>query len=218
MRQVTLRSISDSRVKWVQAAHEVERTDEHVVLSVPVGSPAFSRGGVQGGPRGTFLLPDHMADDLEPRAWRFLDVVMVHRFADSWSTWRWLDADRAWTPGCYVNLERAWTCTDEAVYDTEDLTLDLVIDEMGAITFKDEHELAWAEEQGYYTPADAARIRAIGLEAYGHFSAGGWPLNAAWDRWKPASGLVPALQPGWDRLDRDYEHAGPSLRGDTRSS
>jgi hypothetical protein len=218
MRPVTLRSVSDSRVKWAQAAYEVECTDDHVVLSVPVGSPNLSRGGVRGGPRGTFLLPDLVTDDLQAGAWKILDVVMVHRFGDSWSTWRWLDADRGWTSGCYINLECGWTRSQDSMYDTEDLTLDLVVDDEGHITFKDEHELAWAEDEGYYMPGDAALIRTIGKDAYAHFSARGWPLGADWDQWKPAPGRVPDLQHGWDAVHPDYRHGRPSLRAHTRST
>lgn len=213
MRQVTLRSVSDSQVRWVQAAFEVERTDEHVVLSVPVGSPGLIRGGAKGGPRGTFLLPDRWDDHLEPRAWRVLDVLMVHRFGQGWSTWRWLDDNREWTAGSYINLERDWVCAGDDLYDTEDLTLDLVVDAAGAITFKDEHELAWAEQQGYYPPEDAARIREIGQAAHVHFSSGGWPLNSDWDKWKPSPGLIPSLQTGWAAIDPDYRQPRPSLRG-----
>lgn len=201
MRSIALRMITGGRLRSAHAAFEVDRSSDFVVLSMPVGAPGLGRTGVRGGPRGSFLLPDGWDDEMVPRPWRLLDVVMVHRFADSWSTWRWLDAERHWTPGSYVNLERKWVIGD-STYDTYDLTLDVVVDGDGCVSMKDEDELEWAEGEGVYRLDEAADIRAIGDLAADHCRSGGWPLAADWDRWKtsPDAGL-PALPEGWDQLD-----------------
>lgn len=146
MRSIALRMITGGRLRSAHAAFEVERTSDFVVLAMPVGAPGFGRADARGGPRGSFLLPDGWDEGMEPRPWRLLDVVMVHRFVDSWSTWRWLDADRHWTPGYYINLECSWV-VGESTYDTYDLTLDVVVDEDGYVSMKDEHELDWAERE-----------------------------------------------------------------------
>ncbi|GAB3752516.1 hypothetical protein GCM10028864_30030 [Microlunatus parietis] len=198
---MALRAVQpDGRLKFALAAFELERTDDHVVLYVPVGAPGFNRRGERAGPRGAFLLPDRWEPGLHPRPWRHQDVVMVHRFADEWSTWRWLDDQRDWTPGAYVNLERLWVSRPQT-YDTDDLTLDVVVSPGGDVRLKDEDELAWAEAEGIYAPETAAAIRTIGDRALTHFGNGGWPLDAAWDRWRAPSDLgLPSLPDGWDRV------------------
>jgi hypothetical protein len=197
---IALRIITNGRLRTAIAAFQLERTEEHVVLAVPVGSPGFSRHGTKGGPRGSFLLPDRWDPGLHPRPWRDRDVVMVHRFADEWSTWRWLDEHGSWTAGAYVNIERLWAI-GPAWYDTEDLTLDVVVSDDGALRLKDEDELAWAEQERIYTPQEAAHIRAVGDRAIEHFVVGGWPLEADWDQWRwPAGVGLPRLPAGWDDL------------------
>jgi hypothetical protein len=198
MRSVALRVITDDgRLRAALAAFELHRTAEHVVLCMPVGSPGFGRRGRTGGPRGSFLFPDGWEPGWHRREWRIRDVVMVHRFGDEWSTWRWLTEDRSWQPGAYVNLERAWRIGDDH-YDTDDLTLDVVISEAGEVSLKDEDELAWAEREGIYSTESAARIRRIGDDASAHFAAGGWPLRENWDAWRPPADLgLPSLPAGW---------------------
>lgn len=143
-------------------------------------------------------------------------MVLVHRFAESWSTWRWLTSERTWVAGSYINLERIWL-TGEGLYDTEDLTLDLVLAGDGGLTFKDEDELDWSEAVGTYTPGAAADIRAVGQRAYEHFSGGGWPLDSNWDSWKPppTRGL-PRLPDRWEEVpplvSGASEHEGLATR------
>lgn len=201
MRSVALRVVTDDgRLRAGLAAFEVELTDEYVVLGMPVGSPGFSRKGRTGGPRGSFLYPDGWAPGWYPREWRNLDVVMVHRFGDEWSTWRWLTKDRSWQPGAYVNLERDWRVGDDH-YDTDDLTLDVVVSGDGTVSLKDEEELDWAERDGIYTGESATKIRTIGAAAASHFAAGGWPLEANWDAWRPPSSAgLPTLPASWEAL------------------
>lgn len=198
MRSVALRIVTDGgRLRAGLAAFEVERTADYVVLWMPVGSPGFSRQGRAGGPRGSFVRPDGWEPGWYRREWRNLDVVMVHRFADEWSTWRWLTEDRSWQPGAYINLERAWKVGEDH-YDTDDLTLDVVISGDGEVSMKDEEELVWAEEEGIYSAEAADRIRQIGEAAAGHFARGGWPLDANWESWRMPSGAgLPTLPATW---------------------
>lgn len=123
---------------------------------------------------------------------------MVHRFDEMWSTLRWLTPDRAWVAGSYVNLERIWLI-GQAVYDTEDLTLDLVVGADGHLTFKDDDELDWAEAAGIYTAAEAGGVRSLGQRAHDHFSSHGWPCRSNWDLWRPEPiRCLPELPSGWE--------------------
>lgn len=152
------------------------------------------------------MLPDDRDHGFTSRPWTGQDVVMVHRFDQMWSTWRWLTSAGEWVPGSYINLERTWLL-GEGVYETEDLTLDVVISADGSLSFKDEDELDWLETVGLCTGSDADAIRAIGQRAHEHFSSHGWPLDVSWDAWLPGpSRRPPELPSGWEAM--------PSLASD----
>jgi hypothetical protein len=105
-----------------------------------------------------------------------------------------------WVAGSYINLERIWL-TGEGVYETEDLTLDLVVGADGNLTFKDEDELDWSQAAGIYTAAEAGDIRALGRQAHEHFSSHGWPLRSTWDLWRPEpTRRLPELPSNWEAI------------------
>ena len=74
MRVVT----TDGRLRTALAAFQLERTDDYVALAVPVGSPGFSRHGVGGGPRGSFLLPPTTGLPQLPPGWDTLIPAAVN--------------------------------------------------------------------------------------------------------------------------------------------
>lgn len=189
--------VTDGVLRTVMPAFALEQTSDFVVLHVPVGSVGYTRSGVRGGPRGRLLVPGQWDEGFVSRPWTGADVVMVHRLAEGWSTWRWISDDGTWRSGSYINIERLWR-SDGDTFDTEDLTLDLVIDDQGRIEFKDEDELDWAEDIGWYSKDTANTIRTTGREAHRHFSSGGWPLNAQWNAWLPETHReMPQLPQGW---------------------
>lgn len=195
MREVVLRAVQDGGVRSALAAYELERDDTSVVLHLPVGSPGLTRDGERVGPRGGFLPPTSWLPTLSPKQWRTADVVMVHRFGDPWSTWRWTYDRRTWKSGCYLNLEDPWR-ESPIGWDTDDLVLDVVVRGDGEIVMKDEHELAWAEGAGWFSAARAAEIRGFGAAAADHARTGGWPHRADWDAWLPRTDRLPTLPPG----------------------
>ena len=208
---VVLRNIVQGRLNFALAAFLLEHTATYVAVHVPVGAPSFSRDGRRDGPRGEFLRPVNFAATFSATTWRGEDAVFVHRYGDNWSTWRWIDVHGQWRPGAYLNLEQNWRRTPIG-WDTTDLTLDVVVTPDGAIVYKDEDELAWAEEQDVYEHDETERIRRIGQEAHAHASSGGWPLGADWTRWQPRPlPDLPTLHPNWLALQphalRQGDHA-----------
>ena len=192
---MTHRSWHRDWLQHAQSAFELESDNDHVVLHLPVGSPGYSRDGRRDGPRNGFLRPENVEPTFSPSPWRLLDLVIVYRLGDGWSTWRWRDGER-WTDGAYLNIERPWART-QIGWDTEDLTLDVVVEPDGSVVYKDEDELAWATEMGVYSAEEAAAITETGRHVFAHASARGWPLQADWDRWIPTSTGLPRLSPRW---------------------
>lgn len=192
---VTHRALKGGCLLHARAAFELESTDDHVVLHLPVGSPGYSRDGRRDGPRNGFLRPQNFAPTFSPVQWRLLDLVIVYRHGDGWSTWRWRDGGR-WTDGAYLNIERPWTQTAIG-WDTEDLTLDVVVEPDGSVIYKDEDELAWASQMGVYSVKEAEAIRETGRQVFAHASGRAWPLDADWDQWIPTGTGLPSLSPDW---------------------
>ncbi|HEY5787322.1 MAG TPA: DUF402 domain-containing protein [Microlunatus sp.] len=138
---------------------------------------------------------ENFADTFSPMVWAGADCLFVHHFGEPWSTWRWIE-DGELRPGAYINLQEPWAATSIG-WDTTDLTLDVVVDGDGAITFKDEDELDWAQHQGVYTAGDAARIREIGRRAREHVEERAWPLDVDWHRWILVLQDLPELPEAW---------------------
>lgn len=64
-----------------------------------------------------------------------------------------------------------WRAGDDH-YDTDALTLDVVLSGDGDVSMKDEDEVQWAEREGNYAPATATKIRRIGDAASKDVEAG----------------------------------------------
>ena len=104
--------------------------------------------------------------------------MLVNRFGDPWSTWRWIGStpDRQLKPGAYFDLQEPWRQTSIG-WDTIDLTLDVLVDADGNVSVKDVDELAWSQQVGVYPDPTAARIREIGRQAFDHAASADWPLR-----------------------------------------
>ena len=165
-RSVTMRTLIRGRLRFAMGPYEVEHTDDHVGLYVPVGAAGYDRDGIRDGPRSTFLRPDNFARTFSPIQWTGASCLFVHRFGDPWSTWRWVEANRRLRPGAYLNLQEPWRRTWIG-WDTADLTLDVVVHSNGVVSYKDEDELEWAQQQGVYRADEAARIRQVGRDGAG---------------------------------------------------
>ena len=109
---------------------------------------------------------------LVDRPWRAPGVLQLTRPGDAHSVWVMPD-------GWYVNLQAPFRRTDEGI-ETADHLLDLVRPRDGGWRLKDEHELDAAVAAGYFTPQEAAAVRA---EAERVVAAD--PVPTGWEDWRP---------------------------------
>jgi hypothetical protein len=124
------------------------------------------------------------------RSWMGDGVLIVGRPGRAHSIWLFWEGQRF--AGWYVNLEAPWR-PFRLGFDTEDHTLDVWIESDGSWQWKDEHELAVTVEVGFFSPEQAAAIRAEGERVVAE-----WPLPTGWEDWKPGpSWPVPSLPDGW---------------------
>ncbi|QTX05923.1 DUF402 domain-containing protein [Agromyces archimandritae] len=182
-------------VSFAVAGIVLQDDAEFAVVATPSGSGRASRAGRRTGPRGRNIAVDDWDGSYDLAEWEGEAVVRVHPRGRCWSLWRWHDG-RDWTSDWYGNLEAPWRRTPIG-FDTRDWALDVVAEGRPGtpgwrVGFKDEDELAWFTEHGFFTAAEAARIRRAGDELAGLLRAGDGPAAMDWSPWvPPAVGPVP---------------------------
>lgn len=151
-------------------------------------------------PKGTSYLNWHNIDgrrELHPSAWRRDTLRLM--FPDSpYSVWLFWDEG----PGhafrnYYVNFEEPYRRTSIGV-DTNDHTLDLVIDPAFECRWKDDDELERRTEQGVYSREFAAFLREQASEIACCSFDSRSPFCDGWDGWTaPPDWRLPELPANW---------------------
>ena len=125
------------------------------------------------------------------RPWNGDGVLILGEHGRGHSVWLFWDAGRF--VGWYVNLEAPWR-PFAAGFDTEDYELDVWVASDGSWHWKDEEDLEAAVEAGYFTPAQAAAVRAEGERVIAE-----WPFPTGWEDWRPDPGWpLPSVPGDWD--------------------
>jgi hypothetical protein len=181
------------RVVLLQLAR-VAADDEHGLrLWMPAGSPFWRLADRDAGQDGARLVR---------QVWTGTDVMIWMPENKPYSV-HWLWADGAFA-GWHANLEEPyvrWADRGCAGVDTADQTLDVVIRPDRSWRWKDEDEFhARTGHPLYWTPSQAAAIRATADRLVRLAEAGQFPFDGTWCGFRPdASWTVPPLPPGHDR-------------------
>jgi hypothetical protein len=176
----------------------VEDVDDVIALFQPSGMICTRRAGVRGGPRGRSLVRGD--DSFVDRVYEGPTSVRVHvpetRF----------EVIRSWTgkgfEGWHINLVSSWRRT-RLGFDTWDQILDvLVADDLSSWRWKDEDELAFAQEGGEISAEEVSRARAEGLRAIELMERRWFPFDDDWERFRPDGDRpLPVLPHDWNALD-----------------
>jgi hypothetical protein len=124
--------------------------------------------------------------DLKSATWRGPGVLRIAPTGVPWSVWYFWD-DAGTFEGHYVNLELVHERPRDGTprVHTRDLTLDLWV-ENGETWLKDADELAAGIAAGFYTVAQGAAIREAAEQARAELvEPRAWPLDEAWESWRP---------------------------------
>lgn len=99
----------------------------------------------------------------------------------------------------FVNMEEPPRRTPIGI-DTQDHTIDVVVNPDLTWTWRDEDELANHVAYGFYTAALAEAARLEGERAIEAISKGTHPCRHGWETWRPdPSWGTPMIPTGWDR-------------------
>jgi len=184
---VMLRGIDQKdQVDFLCPNRVVEDSAERTVLYTAVGSPLKGRWNLM-----DRVLDPTMPINLSPKEWRDTDFISVSYPGEMYSIWAmWKMPERRFQ--CwYINIESPMKRTKNG-FDTEDLTLDVVVRPDLSWYWKDEDDFEKLVNLGYYSEELAADIRQAGLDAISRLESGSEPFSEPWPDWFPdASWGVP---------------------------
>lgn len=178
---VVWRNVWLGSVRHAFAMYLVELSPKRIVLFLPEGSV-----GVAPEPRGVH------------REWRNVRAepgvpgLFVHRRGELHTARLW--DSRTW----YCNVEKPMRQTRFG-FDTRDLVLDVLIDEDGRRTLKDEDELPDAVRLGLVTADEATSAREEAARVADLHDRGAGAFGERWEEWRPPGDWARTELPeGWD--------------------
>lgn len=166
----------------------VEDREDLLALFIPRGA-TYMRWGVDedGGRR------------LVPARWRE-DVLRLMFPGEPYSIWLFFREreDGQAFAGYYINMEEPYRRTPIG-FDTNDHTLDVVVDAQLEWRWKDEDEFAERVRQGIYSEEFAAATRARATAVVEALERRGSPFSDGWESWAAEPSWEPLEMPaGWD--------------------
>lgn len=189
------RSIDDGIVRTARPMIVARDDPDLIALYLPIGTTYVRRTGQRGGPRGRQMVT--WDGGYEERSWSRHRVLMLHRPGRAHTVQLFWD-DRDVLGSWYVNPELPWS-RSAIGFDTLDHVLDVVIAaDRRSWELKDDDELTWATEQGRFTAAQAAGIRAEAAGARDEVLAATPPWTSDWEDWRPDPAWpLPTLPASW---------------------
>lgn len=161
----------------------VEDGPERVALFIPAGA-TYMRWGSPGGRR-----------ELVAGQWR-RDVLRLMFPGAPYSVWLQWEADGAFR-GFYVNFEEPFRRTAIG-FDTNDHTLDIVVEPDHRWRWKDSDEFDERVAGGIYSREFAEHVRDAAAVFPDAIERHEPPFDDTWAEWRPdAAWPVPELPPGW---------------------
>jgi hypothetical protein len=119
-----------------------------------------------------------------------------------WLNWERAGAERRFT-GYFVNLEEPFRRTRIGI-DTQDHTLDVVVNPELRWRWRDEEDFDSHVTHGFFTPQLAAAVRAEGERVVAAIVDRTHPCLGGWSDWVPDPAWeIPSLPEGWDTTPSD---------------
>lgn len=174
-------------------ARVIEDTDARVVLYLPDGTTfkrKVFRPRAERRPEGTLTHRDASLP------FDTLRLMYPDRASSIWAVWE-RDAGGRRFKGWYVNMEEPYRRTAVG-FDTNDHTLDILVQPDLAWTWKDAGELDDRVREGLYTPELATAVRAEGERIIEQIERREPPFSEGWEDWQPDPGWpLPELPENW---------------------
>lgn len=176
-------------------ARVVEDRDDLLALFIPQGAITKQWRGVRD------AMGQPISRELVDIPWRRDTLRLMYPGEDYsiWLSWRPEDGERVFH-GYYINVEEPFRRTAIGV-DTNDHTLDVVVQPDLSWVWKDEDQLAERAASGVYVPDFALRVRASAERALTVLERREVPFDGSLVDWLPDPVWeVPRLAEGWDEF------------------
>jgi hypothetical protein len=185
---VVRREIWRGRPWFARVAVVVEDDDELLATFIPTGAPFAFPASADGRPH-----PWSGRD-----AWYGHGVLMLQRPGEACAVWLfWHGAERRFERW-YLNLQEPFRRTAIG-YDTQDLELDVLLEQDGRWALKDDELLSERVRDGRFTPTQEREIRRLGVDLTSSLDRGERWWDAGWARWVPdPTWAAPTFPGGWE--------------------
>lgn len=183
---VVLRDILHGRPWFGWGATVVEDNDEGHVVYVPEGAPMAD---------GEHPVGPHPWGANE--TWAGSGVLIVTPRDALYAIWHFWRGPGGEFSNWYVNFQRPAAATPIG-FDTQDLELDIVVLPDGSWLFKDEDLFPQRVEEGKFSQATAAAVRAVAGDIAAELDRGQRRWDDKWVGWRPDPKWPrPVLPSGW---------------------
>jgi uncharacterized protein len=184
-----LRFVRYGKVRWAVPHVVVEDSPELVALYLPVGAPAkapvWDGRPIRGQVDREWPMRDHVwhtSSELRLIRWDSAHCIELLWDPETWNFKGW-----------YVNIQEP-VRRSQLGFDTDDLVLDVWVEDDGTWRWKDEDELEEAVRLGRFNRTQAAAIRAEGERVVAEQP---WPTG--WEDWRPdPEWPLPQLPETWN--------------------
>lgn len=188
--------LTDGRIEIAWPCRVVEDRDDLVALFIAAGSrykAGPKRTAAEKRARPSPQLPP------DEYVWRSdtLRLMFPGRRHSVWLFWERGDEGTRFSR-YFVNLEEPFRRTSIG-FDTQDHTLDVVVNPDLSWSWRDETELDNHVREGLFTPEVADAARAEGARVIDEITRGVHPCSSGWSEWRPGTEWgIPAIPAGWD--------------------
>jgi predicted RNA-binding protein associated with RNAse of E/G family len=188
--------LTDGRIEMCWPCRIVEDTDDLVALFIAAGSKYKAGQKRTAAQKRATPLPALPAGEY---VWRTDTLRLMFPGKQHSVSLIWVDTDTGRQFSKYfVNMEEPFRRTPVG-FDTQDHTLDIVVQPDLTWAWRDREELENHVREGFFTTNLAQSVRREGLTVIDEIRRGAHPCSFGWSEWQPGKDWeTPVVSKGWD--------------------
>lgn len=204
---LVVRTVTEGRIRWAAPAIAVRDDAEAIAYFRPPGGVVkITQGARWNGSESRPERESRLRQELLEGSWTLVDKTLTNRRGslivaspDDWFSVKLTQSDAGDFTPTYVNIQRPYR-RSMLGYDTDDLCLDLVVQEDGSHAIKDEDEFNERCSLGLYAEQEQRAILAARDAAIERIESRSGAFDGSWRTWRASDDWPrdPALPQTWD--------------------